>query len=70
MSYTYNHDYTIQQVGWGQGADINTSIHDHLLRKAVFTQGVEKYQPTRSRTAPTKGIARIFQGLFSSLLLS
>lgn len=70
MSYTNSHDYTIQQVGWGQSAEINTSIHDHILRKAAFTQDAGKYQPARSRKAPSRGITRAIQGLFSSLLLS
>ena len=47
MFYTNSNNYTIQQAG----TDINTSIHDHLLRKSVLTQGANTYQPIRSRKA-------------------
>lgn len=70
MSYTNSPDYTIQQVRWGQSADINTSIHDQILRKAAFTQDTGKVQPARSRKAPSRGKSKIIQALFSSLLLS
>ena len=45
MSYT-NNTY-IQQAG----ADINSSISDHFLRKGLWTQGADNYQPIRSRKA-------------------
>ena len=70
MSTLNSHDYTFQQVGFGQNADINTSISDHFLGKGIYTLGADKYQPRRSRKSPTRGIARTIQGIFSSLLLS
>jgi hypothetical protein len=70
MSTINNHDYTFQQIGWGQSADINANIHNHILCKATYTQGANKYQPRQSSKAPTRGIARTIQGIFSSLLLS
>jgi len=68
MSTINSHDYTFQQVGFGQGADINTNLHNYILCKATYTQGAEKYHPRPSRKSPTRGIARTIQGIFSSLL--
>jgi hypothetical protein len=70
MSTINSHAYTFQQVGFGQNADINASIPNHILCKGIYTLGAEKYQPRQSRKAPTRGIARTIQGIFSSLLLS
>jgi hypothetical protein len=70
MSTINSHDYTFQQVGLGQVADINTSLHNHILCKATYVQGAEKFQPSQSRKSPTRGFARTIQGIFSFLLLS
>lgn len=70
MSTINSHDYTFQQVGFGQSADINNNIHNHILCKATYIQGAEKYQPKQSQKTTTRGIGRTIQGFFSSLLLS
>jgi hypothetical protein len=61
MSYT-NNIYTQQT-----GADINTSISGHFLRKGVWTQGADNYQPIRSRQA-SKGKKNWLVNLVASLI--
>jgi len=61
MSYTNN--YYIQQAG----ADINTSISDHFLRKGIWSQNADYYQPTRSQKAP-QGTNNWLGNLFASLI--
>lgn len=60
MFYTNTNNTSIQ-------ADINTSIHDHLLHKAVWTQGTVDYQPTRSRKA-SRGSNNWLSNLIASLI--
>jgi hypothetical protein len=68
MSTLNSLDYTSRQVGFGQNAEINTNIHDSLLRRSMMTQTANTYQPIRSKTR-SKGFGKLIQGLFSSLLL-
>jgi hypothetical protein len=70
MSTRNSFDYASRQVGFGPSADINTNLHDSLLRRAMMTQEVNTYQPIGSSKTPSKGFARILRGLFTSLLLS
>ena len=63
MFYTNTNNTYIQQAG----TDINTSIHDHLLRKSVWTQGAGNYQPTRSHKA-SKGSNNWLSKLVASLI--
>ena len=59
MFYTNTNNTSIQ-------ADINTSFHDHLLHKAVWTQGAD-YQLTRSRKA-SRGSNSWLSNLIASLM--
>ncbi len=68
MSTINSHDYTYQQVGWSQSAEVNTGIHDYILHRATFAHGTEKNQPNGSRKSRTRGITRSIQGLLGSLL--
>ena len=70
MSTINSFDYTSRQVGFGQNAEINTNIHDALLRRTIMTQDANTYQPIRSSKTSSRGFGRMIQGLFSSLLLS
>jgi hypothetical protein len=70
MSAINSLDYTNRQVGWGQGADINTNIHDCLLTRAAMTQDAGKFQTMPSTKTPKRGITRMLRGVFTSLLLS
>lgn len=63
MFYTNTNNTNIQQAG----ADINTSIHDHLLHKAVWTQNADTYQLIRSHRAP-KGSSNWLTNLVARLI--
>ena len=70
MSTTNNYDYTSHQVGIGQSFEINTNMHDSLLRRSMIAQNANTYQPIRSSKTPAKGFGKLIQGLFNTLLLS
>jgi hypothetical protein len=40
-----NNDYILQQAGLIQNGDINTGIHDSLLRNATLIRGRQEYRP-------------------------
>jgi len=65
MSNLNSRDYTYQQVGWSQGTEISTGIHDHILCKGALTQSAGKHQPARSRKAHSRNVIKMIQGLFN-----
>ena len=52
MFYTNTYHHIIQQAGTTQMGDMNTNIPNHLLQKAVLTNHMGNYQPTRSYRKP------------------
>jgi hypothetical protein len=52
MFYTNTYHHIIQQAGTTQMGDMNTSIPNHLLQKAVLNHHKGAYQPTRTSRKP------------------
>jgi hypothetical protein len=66
MFTSNTHDYIFRQAGLIQKGDINTGIHDSILRKAALMQFRQEYWSIRSswkRNNPIRRIIRMIQGL-------
>jgi hypothetical protein len=67
MYHTTSHDYVIQQAGFIQKGEFNTSIHNHLLQTAVLTQDSENY-PQVQLGNPIKKISTGLINLVAKLI--
>jgi len=67
MFTTNTHNYALQRAGSIPVGDINLSVHDHLLQKAVLSQGSGSYQPIQVDSTPIN-IRTWLAGLAANLI--